>query len=116
MDDRSVNLSGIDACSPSEIVSKIQRLGLEKAELRLISLATLAILVGSFLALGTAAYTLSMTGAEFAHGPTRVFGGLVFSLALILVVVGGAELFTGYAFLVKAVDDRRVAARQLVKN
>ncbi|MGI9354629.1 MAG: formate/nitrite transporter family protein [Rhizobiaceae bacterium] len=116
MDDRTVNPSGIDACSPPEIASKMQRLELERAELQLTSLITLAILAGSFLAFWTAAYKLSMTGADFAHDPTRVFGGLVFSLGLILVVFGGAELVTGYALLVKAVVDCRIAGWQLVKN
>ena len=53
-------------------------------------------------------FTLVMTGRELGSGPSRLLGGLAFSLGLILVVVGGAELFTGNNLIVMAWAERKV--------
>ncbi len=111
-----MNPTGLDAYKPSEIAVLVERLGVAKAELPLQSLLTLAVLAGAFIALGAAAYTLVLTGADAAYGPIRILGGLVFSVGLILVVVGGAELFTGNALLIMAVVDRKVTVAKLLRN
>lgn len=116
MAEKSVNPTGIDAYAPSEIASRVERLAVAKAKLQLTSLLTLAILAGAFIAIGAAAYTLVMSGADLAHGPSRVLGGLVFSVGLILVVIGGAELFTGNALLIMAVVDRKITIPSLIRN
>ena len=82
---------------PSEIAELVEKAGVAKAAMPLHALVMLAVLAGAFIAFGGAFYLMAMTGADLAHGPSRVLGGLVFSLGLILVVVGGAELFTGNA-------------------
>ncbi len=79
-------------------------------------LVTLSVLAGMFIALGAAAFTAAMAGADLAHGPTRLLGGLIFSTGLILVVVAGAELFTGNALIVMAWVDGRVGLGGLVRN
>ncbi len=112
----SANPTGLDAYKPSEIAALVEQLGVAKANLPLQSLLTLAILAGAFIALGAAAYTLVLTGADTAYGPIRILGGLVFSVGLILVVVAGAELFTGNALLIMAVVDGKVTAAKLLQN
>ncbi len=76
----------------------------------------LAVLAGSFIGFGAAAYTMVMTGADAGFGPSRLLGGLVFSLGLILVIVGGAELFTGNALMVMAAVEGRITGRALLRN
>jgi formate/nitrite transporter len=61
-------------------------------------------------------FTLVMTGSELGFGPSRLLGGLAFSLGLILVVVGGAELFTGNNLIVMAWAERKVTSLQLARN
>ena len=61
--------------------------------------------------------TVTMSGAEgmMPYGVTRLLGGLVFSLGLVLVVVGGAQLFTGDALMVMAWASGRVTARRMLR-
>ena len=108
--------TGIDAYKPAEIAEKIRVAGLAKVHLPLVSMATLAVLAGAFVALGAVAYTMVMTGADPLNGADRMLGGLVFSLGLILVVVGGAELFTGNALIVMAAVDGLVSPAALLRN
>ena len=49
-------------------------------------------------------------------GPTRLLGGIAFSLGLILVIIGGAELFAGNNLIVMAWADRKVSTAQLLRN
>src|SRR5690606_22309342 len=89
-----------DAYRPAEIARLIEGAGVAKAALPAAQMFVLALLAGAFIGFGAAAYTMVMTGADTAYGPARLLGGLVFSLGLILVIVGGAELFTGNALMV----------------
>jgi formate/nitrite transporter len=61
-------------------------------------------------------YTLTITGGDLGFGPSRLLGGVAFSLGLILVLVGGAELFTGNNLIVMAWAERKVTSRQLLRN
>ncbi|MEC9343891.1 MAG: formate/nitrite transporter family protein [Pseudomonadota bacterium] len=110
------NPTGLDAYKPAEIAERVEAAGVAKAELPFIALWTLACLAGAFIALGALAYTMAMTGLDFSFGPHRFLGGVVFSLGLILVIVGGAELFTGNALMVMAAVDGRISIRQLARN
>ena len=74
-------------------------------------------LAGAFIALGGVFATVALAGAENAPwGVTRVLAGVVFSLGLILVVVGGAELFTGNNLIVMAWAGGRIGTRALLRN
>ncbi|MGI9463449.1 MAG: formate/nitrite transporter family protein, partial [Aestuariivirgaceae bacterium] len=61
-------------------------------------------------------YTLVTTGSTLGFGPTRLLGGMAFSLGLILVIIGGAELFTGNNLIVMAWADRKITTAQLARN
>jgi formate/nitrite transporter len=50
------------------------------------------------------------------YGITRLAGGLSFCLGLILVIVGGAELFTGNALIVMAAASGKVSLGRLLRN
>lgn len=105
-----------DAYKPAEITALIETAGVAKAALSLHQMATLAILAGAFIGFGVAFWCMAMVEADPGFGPHRILGGAVFSLGLILVVVGGAELFTGNALMVMAAVDRRIRPAALVRS
>jgi formate/nitrite transporter len=105
-----------DSYSPRQIAALMETAGVAKAELPAAQMFVLAMLAGAFIGFGAAACTMVMTGVDASYGPSRMLGGAVFSLGLILVIVGGAELFTGNALMVMAAVDRKIAVRQLLRN
>lgn len=105
-----------DAYKPAEIAALIEGAGVAKAHLPLGQMFTLAVLAGAFIGFGAAAYLMVMTGADAGFGPQRLLGGMVFALGLILVIVGGAELFTGNALMVMAAVDRKITLAALLRN
>lgn len=105
-----------DAYKPKEIAALIETAGVAKARLPLGQMTTLAVLAGAFIAFGAALWLMVMTGADPRFGPVRLLGGIAFSLGLILVIVGGAELFTGNALMVMGVVDRKITLRELLRN
>jgi formate/nitrite transporter len=116
MPDPNHNPTGLDAFKPAEVARRIEDAGVAKAGLGFVPLATLGVLAGVFIGFGAAAYLMVMTGVDLSYGPARFLGGLVFSLGLVLVIVGGAELFTGNALLVMAVVDGKVSLAALLRN
>ena len=106
----------IDAYTPGEIAQRVNDIGIKKAQLPLLPLATLGLLAGIFIAFGAMFYLVTITNSTLGFGPTRLLGGLVFSLGLILVVVAGAELFTGNNLIVIAWAQGNIANRQLLRN
>ncbi len=103
---------------PAEMAVKAERIGIAKAELDFFSLFVLAVLAGAFIAFGAMFATVALAGAGDAlpYGVARVIAGVVFSLGLILVIVGGAELFTGNALIVMAWAARHVSTAKLLRN
>lgn len=100
---------------PSEMARKAEETGVKKAAMAAVPTFVLAILAGSFIALG-AVFSTTVTSGTLSFGMARMLGGITFSLGLILVVVGGAELFTGNNLIVMAWAGRRVATRALLRH
>jgi len=109
---------GIDALLPPEIARRAEEAGVRKVALDGPSTLLLAVLAGAFVALGAAFSTTVTAGSALGTGPTRLLGGLSFSLGLILilVVLAGAELFTGNNLIVMAVANRQVTVARLLRN
>ena len=76
----------------------------------------LAILAGSFIAIGAEFYTIVTFDSQLSYGLTKSIGGLAFSLGLILVIVAGAELFTGNNLIMMGFASRIVTYKQMLKN
>ena len=110
------NFTGVDAYSPREMAARVEAAGVIKAGLPFDKLAMLGLLAGTFIGFGAALFTVVMTGNGLGFGPGRLLGGVAFSLGLILVIVGGAELFTGNALIVMAWADRKVTTIGLLRN
>ncbi len=105
-----------DAYAPAQMARRVEVAGVAKAGLPLLPLFTLALLAGAFIAFGAMLFTLTMTNHGLGLGPSRILGGITFSLGLVLVVIGGAELFTGNLLLVMGWADRKIATMALLRN
>lgn len=120
----------IDSLLPAEMATRAEYLGVRKAEMPAFTMLMLAILAGAFISLGAmfattiSAGSMSITSADgtavysagLPFGVMRLLTGLVFCLGLILVVVGGAELFTGNNLIVMAWASGKVTGRALLRN
>jgi formate/nitrite transporter len=107
---------GLDAYSPREIAEKVQLVGVNKARLPFLQTAMLGMIAGGFIGLGALYFVLVAADATLGFAATRVLGGLVFSLGLILVSVAGAELFTGNNLMAMAWADRKITTGELLRN
>ena len=106
----------LDSFSPSQIARMVEASGVKKANNPLIVTVMLGILAGVYIAMGGMFYSLAITDSGMGLGPTRILGGVVFSLGLILVVVGGAELFTGNTMLTMAWIEKKITTLKMLKN
>jgi formate/nitrite transporter len=107
---------GFDAYSPKEIAERVETIGVVKARLPFLPQMGLGILAGGFIGLGALYSTLITSDPHLSFGIARLLGGLTFSLGLILVVVSGAELFTGNNLLVMAWMSKKISTFELLKN
>jgi len=107
---------GFDAFSPQQIADRVQNVGVVKARLPLLSMLMLGILAGAFIGLGALYYTLVASDAGLSFAVSRILGGVCFSLGLLLVVVAGAELFTGNNLLAMAWADGKVSTGEVLRN
>ena len=105
-----------DAYSPEQIALLVNNIGIKKANQPFLQMLTLGILAGAFIAFGAMFYTATITGSTLGLGPTRLLGGMAFSLGLVLVVVAGAELFTGNNLIVIAWAQKKISTRQLLRD
>lgn len=108
--------SHADAHPPRDIARMVEQLGVAKARTDTITLVVLAVLAGAFISLGAIFFTVVVTESRLGFGVTRLLGGVSFSLGLILVVVAGAELFTGNNLLAMAWASGLIGTREVVRN
>lgn len=105
-----------DALLPPDMALACEAAGATKAGRDMLALIILGLLAGAFIALGAIFMTVVVTGAEdLPWGVGRLLAGLVFSLGLILVIVGGAELFTGDSLMIVACASRRITLAALLR-
>lgn len=111
------NEISFDALPPPSMAAKAEGIGIKKAGLDVLTMFALAILAGAFIAVGAIFCTTVLAGTStLPYGVGRLLGGLVFTTGLILVVVGGAELFTGNNLIVMAFASRKVTFASLMRN
>jgi formate transporter len=116
LDDKLLN--HVDAFIPPEMARLAEQVGVKKAMMPVTTTFVLAVLAGAFISLGAMFMTIVITGTvgHLPFGVIKLLGGLVFCLGLILVVVAGAELFTGNNLIVMAAASRRITLGQLTRN
>ena len=110
------NCATTDCRPPAEMALKMEATGVTKANGNIWSISLLGILAGFFIGLGAMFATLATTDIQIGFGLSKLVGGIVFSLGLILVVVAGAELFTGNALMVGSRASGKIRLAQLFKN
>jgi formate/nitrite transporter len=112
------NFARFDALLPAEIAERASNMGVKKTNLSAINTFLLAMLAGGFISLGAVFATVATSGAGgmMPYGVSRVLFGLVFCLGLILVILAGAELFTGNTLITMAWASRKVSTRALLRN
>ncbi|MBK9548414.1 MAG: formate/nitrite transporter family protein [Gemmatimonadetes bacterium] len=106
----------VDAIPPREIARKAEQVGVAKANTDGLTLLVLAILAGAFIALAALLFTVVVTDPRLGFGVTRLIGGLSFCLGLVLVIVAGAELFTGNNLLAMAWASGLIDTRAVLRN
>lgn len=108
----------VDALLPPEMARQAVEIGVKKASMDAVSTLVLAVLAGAFISLGAIVSIVALAGTAdmLPFGVSRVLAGLVFSLGLILVVIGGAELFTGNNLIVMAWASRRISTGVVLRN
>lgn len=116
MSTQNQSVISLDALLPPQTAEACERVGVTKAHLDTVSTLVLAGLAGAFIALSAMLFTVTVTETELGFGPTRLLGGLAFSLGLILVVVAGAELFTGNTLIIMAWASRKVSTPLVLRN
>lgn len=119
----------IDALIPAEMAVKAEKIGVAKAQMSIFTLFALGVLAGIFIALGAifattvTAPTMSVDPATaeplaryLPFGVSKLIGGFAFCLGLILVIVGGAELFTGNNLIIMAWANRKISTFSVLRN
>lgn len=109
-------LYGSDAYAPAQIAQRLESVGVSKARLATLPLLMLGMLAGAFIGLGAMLFVLVKSDATLGFAASAIVGGLVFSLGLLLVVVAGAELFTGNNLLAMAWADGRISSAEVLRN
>ena len=110
------DIFGLSAYSPSQIAAKVDEIGVKKAKTPFIPLVMLGVLAGAFIGLGGMLYVLVKSDPSLSFASVQLLGGLAFCLGLILVVVAGAELFTGNNLIVMAWADKKITLYDLLRN
>ena len=106
----------LDAFPPPDMAERAENVGVKKAKLDSWSMFALAVLAGSFIGLGAEFCTLVITDTGLGFGLNKLLGGFVFSLGLVLVIVAGAELFTGNNLIVMAWVSGKLTLGRLMRN
>ncbi len=109
-------LFGSDAYAPKEIALKVETVGVAKAHMATLPLVMLGLLAGAFIGLGGLFFVIVKSDASLSVAVSQLLGGFVFCLGLILVVIAGAELFTGNNLLAMAWADGQISSREVMRN
>src|ERR1043166_3441042 len=106
----------LNAYGPAEIQAAIETIGVKKGNMPFLTSFMLAVVAGGGIGFGALYYTIVASDPNLSFATVRVVGGLVFTLGLTLVLVGGAELFTGNNLIVMAWASGTVSAQTMLRN
>lgn len=106
----------IDAYAPKAMANRVGQVGIAKANLGFLTTLALSILAGVFIALGIQLTMMVTHTATSNYGLNQLVGGVVFTMALVLIVITGAELFTGNCLIAMSFFARKITGKDLVRN
>jgi formate/nitrite transporter len=107
---------GFDVFSPREIAARVDSIGVAKARLPLLSMFMLSMMAGAFISLGAVYFVIVRSDPTLGFALKQLLGGVCFSLGLFLVVIAGAELFTGNNLLAMAWADGKISTMEVLRN
>ena len=100
---------------PEEIVSRLNGISKSKASMPITSLIILGFLAGAFIAFAAQGSTVAANDIP-TFGATRLITAVVFPVGLMLVILAGAELFTGNSLMSMGVMSRAIGVGGLLRN
>jgi formate transporter len=106
----------VDDYTPVQVARRVETAGINKGTQNILTTVLLGMLAGVFIGMGAMLYTLVTTDTGLGFGLTRLLGGISFCLGLVLVVVAGAELFTGNSLVVMSWMSGQTSFKQLLRN
>ena len=112
----AAQMFGSDAYSPAEIQDKVEYLGVKKARMAFLPEFMLAVVAGGSIGLGGLFFAIVLADSTLGFAAQRLAGGVVFALGLALVMIGGAELFTGNCLIVMAWWNRQIRTGEVLRN
>ncbi len=112
----AVPIIDIDASTPEEIADKAELAGIARTNLGALTLFVLSILAGVFIALGTQLFMLVTHTATSSYGLNQLIGGAAFTLAMVLIVITGAELFVGNPLVAMSFLSRKITGGAFTRN
>ena len=109
-------ISGVDAYTPAEMEEKAEKVGIKKATMPTMASFLLAVVAGGAIGLGGMYFCIVLADSSLSFAVQRVLGGTVFALGLSLVLVGGAELFTGSTMTIMSMASGHITIPQMLRN
>lgn len=105
-----------DQLAPADIEAKVEALGVSKTKMSFKQSFMLSIMAGAFISMGAMFFLLIVSDSALPFAAQRLIGGCLFSLGLLLVVVCGAELFTGNTMIVMSAASKKISWSAVLKN
>jgi formate/nitrite transporter len=116
MDEKAAAAIKLDVLTPAETEQKLETIGVAKANMPMIRVIPLGILAGLFIGMGGMMLGLVLGDSTIPFIAQRLLGGLGFCIGLVLVLLAGAELFTGNNLIVAATLSGKVSWGAYAKN
>lgn len=107
----NMQYGSMDAYTPIEMAYRVETVGVAKARMALFPMVGLGIMAGAFIGFGAMNFTTAM-----AQGLPHILASLMFSLGLVLVIIGGAEMFTGNNLIAMAWAQGTIRTREVLRN
>ncbi|MFA5393161.1 MAG: formate/nitrite transporter family protein [Candidatus Ratteibacteria bacterium] len=101
---------------PKEVSRSLIAIGEVKATSSLFDLFVYGILAGIYIGFGAAAATAVLSGGTLDPGFGKFLAGTVFSVGLMLVLIPGAELFTGNILMVIGLLGKKYGVSKMLRN
>ena len=105
-----------DAIMPASMAVRAEQSGVQRAATNPVTVLVLSVLAGAFISFGAIFATTVTAGTGLSYGVGRLLTGLVFSAGFLMVIIAGAELFTGNNIIVMAWASGKVKTRALLLN